>query len=126
QFVRSRWTGPDGIFATTDDQFDLRLRAGSAAIDAGLNAAIPAGISNDQAGNARIQNGTVDLGAYEGPGLASKIIYVDINAIGGNTGASWPDGFTNLQSALAAAADGDTMRIADGTYKPTSTTDRTI
>jgi hypothetical protein len=45
---------------------DLRLLQGSTAIDTGNNAAVPAGITTDLAGNPRILNGTVDLGAYEG------------------------------------------------------------
>ena len=43
----------------------LRLAAGSPAVNAGNNAYIPAGIATDVVGNARIQGGTVDLGAYE-------------------------------------------------------------
>lgn len=41
------------------------LSAGSAAIDAGNNAIIPAGITTDQRGFARISGGTVDIGAFE-------------------------------------------------------------
>ncbi|GEM_PF-969887 len=128
-FVRTPWVGPDGIYPTADDDYgDLRLRAGSPLLDVGSNAAIPGGVSTDMAGNARIQNGTVDIGAYEGPtaGPAPKIIYVDQTATGGNTGTSWSNAFTSPQSALLVAADGDTIRIADGTYKPTTTTDRTL
>ena len=43
----------------------LRLAAGSPAVNAGNNAYIPAGIATDVVDNARIQGGTVDLGAYE-------------------------------------------------------------
>ena len=42
---------------------DTRLRAGSPAIDAGLNRANSGGV--DLAGNSRIIGGTIDLGAYE-------------------------------------------------------------
>jgi hypothetical protein len=38
---------------------------GSPAIDAGNNVAIPAGVTTDQRGAARIFNGTVDIGAFE-------------------------------------------------------------
>jgi predicted outer membrane repeat protein len=128
-FVRFPWTGPDGSFGTADDDYgDLRLRAGSPCLDAGSNAAIPAGVTTDLAGQARIQNGTVDLGAYEGSFTvpAPKTIYVDGNAPGAGSGTSWTDAFTTLGAALLAATDGDTIRVADGTYKPTTTNDRTF
>jgi len=50
---------------------NLRLRAGSPAIDAGLNSAVPAGITSDLDGNPRFVDFTgrgtaiVDMGAYE-------------------------------------------------------------
>ena len=125
-FVRSPWTGPDGVFGTADDDpGELRLRHGSPALDAGSNAAV-SGISTDLAGNARIQNGMVDMGIYEGPiAVAPKILYVDAAAGGTNIGVSWADAFPSLQSALAVAAGGDIIRMADGSYRPTDTTDRT-
>lgn len=42
-----------------------KLQAGSPAIDAGDNSKIPELVTTDLLGNARIHNGTVDLGAYE-------------------------------------------------------------
>lgn len=56
--------GPDGRYASADD--GLRIAVGSPAADAGDNAALPAGVTTDIAGAERIQNGTVDLGPYEG------------------------------------------------------------
>jgi hypothetical protein len=44
---------------------DLRLQAGSPAIDAGDNAALSPDLTVDYNGDPRIVNGTVDLGAYE-------------------------------------------------------------
>lgn len=54
-------------------------------------------------------------------------IYVDANATGAtHNGASWNSAYQDLQLALSAAVSGDEIRVADGTYKPTSGTDRTI
>ena len=53
-------------------------------------------------------------------------IFVDINASGGNNGSSFVNAFTDLQSALAVAGNGDQIFVADGTYTPTDTTDRDI
>ena len=59
----------DPLFVSEED---LRLRAGSPAIDAGSNAPFEAGgaaygIETDLNGDPRIVNGTVDMGAYEYP-----------------------------------------------------------
>lgn len=54
--------GADNIFGTADD--GLKLQAGSRAINSGSNTAA-AGISKDITGAVRIQDGTVDMGAYE-------------------------------------------------------------
>jgi hypothetical protein len=43
----------------------LALLLGSPAIGAGSNALVPAGVSLDQRGSARIEGGTVDIGAFE-------------------------------------------------------------
>jgi hypothetical protein len=127
RFVKTPWTGPDGLFGTIDDDpGDLRLRATSPLRDAGSNAAVST--TTDLDGNARIQNNIVDIGAFEGVNAAPepRVLYVDGSAIGANTGLSWSDAFADLQSALRSAGDGDTIRIADGTYKPTNDANRAI
>ncbi len=55
------------------------------------------------------------------PTPAGVVRYVDRDATGPvHDGTSWCTGFLNLQDALAATApdSGDTIRVANGTYKP--------
>jgi predicted outer membrane repeat protein len=52
----------DPLFTTI---YSFSLHYSSPCIDKGLNSAIPSEISTDFAGNTRIVNGTVDMGAYE-------------------------------------------------------------
>jgi hypothetical protein len=59
--------GADGIFATIDD--GLHLTSTSPSMNTGSNAAVPAVLTKDIAGLYRIQNETVDMGAYEYAGI---------------------------------------------------------
>jgi hypothetical protein len=51
-------------------------------------------------------------------GSAGTIVYVDAEAVGANTGLSWTDAFTEVQSALAVAGTGDQVWVAEGIYYP--------
>ncbi|MCB0599283.1 MAG: right-handed parallel beta-helix repeat-containing protein, partial [Phaeodactylibacter sp.] len=110
---------------------DFRLQPCSPAVNAGDNAAVPAGITTDLDGNPRFYNaGTVDMGAYEYQGgpYAGNILYVNDDASGNNDGTSWTDAFTDLQDALAATSACSNVTeiwVAAGTYKPTTGMDRT-
>ena len=48
-------------------------------------------------------------------------IFVDAHATSAtHNGATWNTAYTDLQQALTAANSGDTIKVADGTYKPGS------
>ncbi|QOJ15511.1 MAG: hypothetical protein HRU75_13045 [Planctomycetia bacterium] len=54
--------------------------------------------------------------------VAQSRLYVDASAVGANNGLSWAGAYTNLQSAIAAAAGSggqvQEIWVADGVYKP--------
>lgn len=56
---------PAGLKDNGGPTLTIALVSGGAAVDAGSNALIPAGITTDQRGEARIFSGTVDIGAFE-------------------------------------------------------------
>jgi predicted outer membrane repeat protein len=45
-------------------------------------------------------------------------LYVDDSAVGANNGTSWTDAYLYLQDALGFAIPGDTIRVAQGIYRP--------
>jgi hypothetical protein len=70
--VEGGWPGEgnidaDPLFVDADGANDLHLLGGSPCLDAGDNSAIAVWMTKDVEGNPRIMNGTVDMGAYEGP-----------------------------------------------------------
>jgi predicted outer membrane repeat protein len=83
--VEGGWPGEgnidaDPLFVDADVAGDLHLLGGSPCLDAGDNSAIPAWMTKDVEGNPRIVNGTVDMGAYEGPnqGLVVRPLSVTV------------------------------------------------
>ncbi|MBK9014050.1 MAG: hypothetical protein IPM82_08145 [Saprospiraceae bacterium] len=52
--------------------------------------------------------------------LPGNKLFVNDDATGTNNGSSWADAYTNLQSALAIAEEGDQIWVAEGTYLPGS------
>lgn len=66
---------------------------------------------------------TIDFDKIAAP---NGVILVDSrSASGNNDGSTWPDAYTTIGAALAAAVDGDQVWVAEGTYKPTTGTDVT-
>ena len=83
----------------------------SPAVDVGTN-----GLNSeplDIAGDTRISDGNIDIGAYE-----QTRIFVDSTAVGTGDGSSWTDAFVELQDALAISTPGANIVIAAGTYYP--------
>lgn len=97
---------------------DLRLKAGSLAIDGGVNSW--QGFDKDLGGNARVINGVVDLGAYESNGGAGIIIapgsiapitrgiYLDmaLTYTGTDSPVSWTLEAGTLPKGMVLTADG--------------------
>jgi hypothetical protein len=92
----------DPLFVDAADG-NLRLQAGSPAINAGNNNAVPTGVTTDLDGNPRIVGGTVDMGAYEYQGGATPALAI--------TTASLPDGTVGSPYSATLAATG-----GSGTY----------
>jgi len=101
---------------------DLRLPADAPTVDAGENSFI-SGITADLLGDNRIQNGIVNMGAYETAEItttACGLIYVDHAATGNDDGTSWGDAYPTVQDAIQIANSHDRCEIwvAGGTYYP--------
>lgn len=47
-----------------------------------------------------------------------NVYYVDDDALPGGDGLSWGTAFNYLQDALATSLPGDTIKIAEGNYRP--------
>ena len=100
-----------------------RWTPGGYVTDASTSPSLDTGDPISACGNEPAPNGgRINLGVYGNTSQASKrgglIHYVDADATGGNSGASWQDAFTELYSAFAVARDGDQVWVAEGTYKP--------
>jgi len=111
--------GKDGVMFTADD--GLTLARCSPAINGGRNdlgTPTPTDILNSP----RINNGTIDIGAYElqASFAGSHSYYVNAAAGGSNSGLSWQDAYPEFQSAVCDAC-ADTIRVAAGTYFPAKT-----
>ena len=105
---------------------DWSLQQGSFLIGLGNNSL--ANTETDLAGNARVQQERVDIGAYESaydmafplhPEAGSNIIYVTTTGAGTQDGSSWSNATANLQYAMDIATGSTppaTVWMAKGTY----------
>ena len=73
-----------------------------------------------------VSSAALAVQSYVNPAGGAITIFVNQAATGANDGTSWADAFTDLQAGIAAATPSNEVWVALGTYKPTSTTDRTI
>ena len=106
---------------------DYRLAAGSPCIDAGDNSYVTG--DKDLAGNARIANGTVDIGCYEygAASVGGTTWYVNgSTGSDANSGTSESSAKATIQAAIDAATEGDTILVAPGTYAPITTGNKAI
>jgi predicted outer membrane repeat protein len=116
-------SNPLFVNSSTDD---LWIYGNSPCVNSGSNSYNS--LSTDIRGEVRIQNTTIDMGAYEwtaGTDPAYRVLYVNAIASGSNNGSSWTNAYTSLQSALNEAVYGDQIWVAKGTYKPSSAYDLT-
>jgi len=96
-------SGPDPVHAPTSAG-NLRLQAGSPAIDAGNNAAV-SGVPTDLDGNPRIIGPAVDLGPYEGNAYLLAITIIGQGTVtAAPSGGAYPLG--TLVTVTAAAHPG--------------------
>ncbi len=107
---------------TNNPQFvsgsDYRLAVGSPCMDSGGNAYVQSAIDLD--GNQRIYDGTrdgsavVDMGCYES--IIKNKWYVDVASPHDGPGMSWSTAYHNIQAAISAAQDNDTVIVTNGVY----------
>ncbi|MFD2574622.1 beta strand repeat-containing protein, partial [Spirosoma soli] len=144
QAITGFTSGP-GNLTTTSSPFlsasDPTLPNTSPAVNAGNPASVtvangPYSATNlpqtDAAANPRIVGSRVDMGALEVQNPVSPcgtVVYVTQNGAGLQNGSSWENAFagTALQTAINTAATcGAQVWVAQGIYKPTTGTDRSI
>ncbi|TVR86203.1 MAG: HYR domain-containing protein, partial [Saprospirales bacterium] len=121
-------------FFVDADLRNFKLSDCSPAIDAGNPDTTGLNLPElDLAGNPRVFNATggpdrIDIGAYEFQSTISfsEVIYVNVNNPNPGTGISWDCALNDLQQALSVADSGAVIWVAEGTYLPTSGSDRTI
>jgi len=101
---------------------NFRLALHSPCINGGENAY--AGTTEDLAGNTRVKNGVVDMGAYEHQ--ATSVFYVRPGGSDGYDGSTWALAKQTIQGAVGAAVNGDVIIVTNGSYTAITTSGMTI
>ena len=128
--LNSENTGDNGFYPcfTNPENGDYTLAENSICINKGSSTVceLPA---TDLNSNERVQEGAVDLGAYESSYVsainitpdANNIIYVTTTGAGSKDGSSWADAANNLQLAIDLAnIYGAKVWVKGGLYQSTS------
>ena len=100
--------------------FDYGLGCTSPCFNAGNNTFFTGDL--DIEAKTRIENITIDMGAYEL--YIQEKGFVKKNATGNNSGLTWANAFTDLQTALSQNCSISEIWVAAETYLPTATNDR--
>ncbi len=110
--------GPGGVLA---------LKPASPCIDAGTNRVwMTTTLTEDTAGNPRVRDDVVDMGALEFKPAATYYVSLD-GADDGHDGLSWEQAFATLgQAASTARTPGDTILVSNGVYLLDATVALTI
>lgn len=117
-------TDPQFTDVTSAAQNGLGLLPGSAAIDRGDNASLPAYIINDLSGADRIRGEQTDMGAFEAAPLTglTRLYVNEALATGSNNGSDWKNAFyssNGFARALEYARNNESVKeiwVAKGTY----------
>jgi predicted outer membrane repeat protein len=107
---------------------DFRLTPTSPCINAGTPDISELGLPEKEIfNNPRILNENIEIGAHEKfTSTGQTIIFVDTDAQGNNNGNSWENAFNDLANAIDFSDGEDTFWVAEGTYHPTTGSDRTL
>ena len=100
----------EGQWFFDDDGYTLM--PGSPSIDSGRVAYLPSGLTVDLMGNARVQGGQVDQGAYEGSGLPPAVVLVP--TVTGQTQATAQSMITSALLAVGTVTQAYSDTVANG------------
>ena len=119
--------GNDNKWCTSDD--GLIPNPCSPLVNAGIGNLSTYNITKDIMDSMRITGSAIDIGAYEYSGSLPTYrgnLFVDSTATGNGHGTSWTNAFTSLEDAINVTCNYDTVFIAEGTYYPTNTNNRSV